>query len=120
MRNPRRRPASTRRFIWLLSLLLLIPAAQAAATWHDVSVAPFAGRHAEHGRDTGQKRLHDPAHCDLCLTAAALAGGALPLMSPDALPALGRHETPCVEATHGQPGLRAQAYRSRAPPLASR
>lgn len=119
MHNPRHRPAFTRRFIWLLSLLLLIPAAQAAATWHDVSVAPFAGSGADRGRDGGQKHLHDPAHCDLCLTAAALAGGAMPLMPPDPLRALGRHETPSVDVTRGEPGLRVQAYRSRAPPLAS-
>ncbi|HEY9106704.1 MAG TPA: hypothetical protein VIN58_08480 [Roseateles sp.] len=61
---------------WLLWLALLLPIAQAMAGVHALS-------HVSDRQDDGIAHLVD---CDLCLTAANLAGGA-PLAEPPALAA---------------------------------
>lgn len=100
-----------RRLALLLWLALLLPLAQAAATWHGYShFGPQASSH-----DDGKQLAHD-AHCDLCLTAAGLAGGALvdTAASPRE-PEL--HDTlPGVVVAHTYAARLTPAYRSRAPP----
>jgi hypothetical protein len=94
--------------------MLLLPVAQVAASLHALS-------HAE----TDASRAHDPrhalhlTHCDLCLTAAAIDGGA-PLSEP---PSLGREvtrlELPRAALVTFWVASPARAYLSRAPPIAS-
>lgn len=110
----RSRPSTPRRFTWLLWLALLLPMAQAAANWHAFS---HTGREAS-GEPNGKQAPHF-SHCDLCLTAAAVAGGALPA-APTALPipAL-RHQAPQLAFASVWLALTAPAYLSRAPPLAT-
>ncbi|RZJ09054.1 MAG: hypothetical protein EOP39_12385 [Rubrivivax sp.] len=71
---------------WLLWLALLLPIAQAMGGVHALS-------HVSDRQDDGIAHLVD---CDLCLTAASLAGGA-PLTEPPALAA--------GKATHAAPLL---------------
>jgi len=110
------RPAlfSRRSRLWLVWLALLLPAAQAAATWHTFSVAPACSADP-HGRAA----LHS-AHCDLCLTAAALSGSASPAVAPDTPCTAGRHESPQTMSGAARSAPAAWAYRSRAPPPALR
>lgn len=110
----RTRPASQRRFTLVLWLALLLPMAQAAANWHAVS---HTGR--ETGSEPNGKQAPHFSHCDLCLTAAAVAGGALPA-APTVLsiPAL-RHQVPQAAFASVWLALTAPAYLSRAPPLAT-
>jgi hypothetical protein len=72
---------------WLLWLALLLPIAQAMAGVHALS-------HMGDRQDDGLAHL---VHCDLCLTAAHLAGGA-PAAEPGPLPACA-----AVEARAGVP-----------------
>ena len=106
------------RFIWLLWLVFLLPIAQNAANLHVLSHA-LADRF-DASLDTAGKNAAQPAHCDICLTAAALAGAAPPM----ALPVLPRLQTP-----HQRPHAIAHAvrstrtiaaYQSRAPPFSLR
>ena len=98
-------------FGWWLGLLLALPLAQSAAAWHEVSHLGGAASHDD------ASLPHDGA-CALCLAAAAVdAGGlpvaALPVLAPDVTLAL----VPLapVAAPAAAPAL---AYRSRAPPRA--
>jgi len=59
-----------RHLAWLLSVALLLPIAQTAATWHVLSVA-CVDRGDVHG-----KPLSHPLRCDFCLTVAGLGSGA--------------------------------------------
>jgi len=111
MNTTRTRSSSQHCRIWLLWIALLLPVAQAAATWHTLSI-PRADSRDRHG----QTALHH-AHCDLCLTAAALSGGALPATEPVSPRPAGRHETPRIGARGARCALTAWAYRSRAPPV---
>ena len=114
MHASRIRTVSRRRFVWLLWLALLLPIAQFAATWHTLS---HTGPDSSGGAD-GRHALH-PTHCDLCLIAAAVDGGA-PLAEPPSLThPTTRHELPQTAFGGGWVASPAQAYRSRAPPLAS-
>ena len=107
-----------RRFAWLLWIMLLLPLAQGAANWHAVSHAA-----QELGAAT-QDESRDPllpqtGHCDLCLTAAAIHGGALP-SAPVFLPhPPAPHEAPQTALAGVWPGSPAPVYRSRAPPALS-
>lgn len=62
-----------RRFMWLLWLALLLPLAQATATWHAYSHIAL-----EQSQESDSKQALHQTHCDLCLTAAAVSSGALP------------------------------------------
>jgi hypothetical protein len=101
-----------RHFTWLLWLVLLVPVAQTAATWHVVSHVNAIHLY----QDEGQQAIHEDL-CDLCLSAAAVMGGA-PLVTPlDVF-----HASKPVEAPlFSWPGLLsiapARAYESRAPPF---
>ncbi|MBB3177840.1 hypothetical protein [Variovorax sp. Sphag1AA] len=116
MAAPRIQRPSTRRFAWLLWVMLLLPVAQVAALWHGVShVVPTAQQEAP----APGEPLSQAAHCDLCLLAATIHGGALP-SAPILLPhpAL-KHQAPPVAFAAGWSGTPALPYRSRAPPASS-
>lgn len=101
---------SHRHLVWLLWLVLLLPIAQTAATWHVLSHV-----HSSQA-DDGKQAIHQD-HCDLCLSATALIGGA-PLLSSPHLPlARGLHEAPLVELRGIRLTAPALAYDSRAPPF---
>lgn len=107
------RPIARPRLAWLVWFALLFPVAQAAAAVHAVShLARDAGRAPEGG-------FAHQIHCDLCLTAASIGGGA-PLDEPAAPihPAL-RHEQPGTVVSIEGSVPPAHPYRSRAPPFAS-
>jgi hypothetical protein len=96
--------------MWLLWLALLLPMGQSAASWHALSHTRVDSSDAD-----GKQALHQ-AHCDLCLTAAAVSGGAMPSQAP-ALPHLSaRHAAPQAAAGSVWLALPALAYLSRAPP----
>ena len=106
--------ASHRRFTWLLWLALLLPLAQAAANWHALSHVSLDGV----ADSDGKQALHQ-THCDLCLTAAAVSGGAL-IGGPQVLPhRVATHEAPQHASGSVWIALPARPYESRAPPFAS-
>ncbi len=114
MRSPSFRLIMPRRFGWLLWLALLLPVAQAAAACHALSHVGDSSRNESDG-----KQAPHGSHCDLCLAAAAIAGGA-PFAAPPAFvpPAL-QHALPQERFTGLLWALPTRAYLSRAPPLAS-
>ncbi len=108
------RAVSPSRFAWLLWLALLLPAAQVLAAAHTLShVAPVAGT------DGGQQAPQD-ASCALCLSAAAVSGGAL-TGAQQPLPHVelrGKASPVLPYVRWGAPT--APVYLSRAPPLFAR
>lgn len=96
---------------WLMWLALLLPLAQSAAAWHEVShTAETAGTF-----DAGKKALHTAA-CGLCLASAAMHGAGLACEPPALLhPALG-HSQPRLPSPGWQPAAPVLGYSSRAPP----
>lgn len=96
---------------WLLWLALLLPLAQTAASWHVLSHV-----NSEQTNETdGQKAVHQ-VHCELCLSAAALIGGA-PLASLPATAVLRALAGTVSTDLHGVAWTSAaRAYQSRAPP----
>lgn len=109
-----RPPTSPHGLAWLFWLALLLPLAQSAAAWHGYT-------HVERA-EAGHADGHPPqaGHCDLCLSAAAVTGGALPG---------GAFATSALATPHDRPGDSADgvwqapptpAYLSRAPPAAAR
>jgi hypothetical protein len=113
MRATPLRTLSRQRLAWLLWFALLLPVAQAAAVCHTYSHL------GANGDVEGKQALHS-AHCDLCLSAASLGGGALPATEqviPDATAGL---EAPQAAAIGLAPAAALPVYRSRAPPDASR
>jgi hypothetical protein len=112
MPTPRLTTFLHRHFTWLLWLVLLVPLAQTAATWHVISHVNAIHLY----QDEGQQAIHEDL-CDLCLSAAAVMGGA-PLAAPlDVFHAVKPVETRLFAG----PGLisiaPARAYESRAPPF---
>jgi len=106
---------SRRCLAWLVWIGLLLPVAQVAAAAHALSHA-----RQEASRDGEGKAAIQAAHCDLCLIAAAIGGGA-PLSEPAAAPPVAlRHEAPRAAFADVWLALPVPAYRSRAPPDASR
>ena len=111
MQTLRRNMLSQRHLAWLLWLALLLPLAQSAATWHLLSHV----RADQADADGGKPAIH-LSQCDLCLSAAALAGGA-PLLSTPRLPPPGvLHEAPVVDSRGIVWLATTPAYHSRAPP----
>jgi hypothetical protein len=107
----RRKTFSQRHLAWLLCLVLLLPMAQTAATWHLLSHAQWDPADAGTG-----KQANHLGQCDLCLSAAALIGGAPLVSSPH------RPQDGVFHEVHGA-DLRGivwlattPAYNSRAPP----
>ena len=111
--RPRTHPQ--RRFAWLLWLALLLPLAQAASGWHVLS---HGLREPDEKIAAQDKKAPPVGHCDQCLIAAAIGGGALPSPASFVPQSFARHESPSlVFATAGYASP-AGIYRSRAPPLA--
>jgi hypothetical protein len=111
----RSRILGRRHVAWLLWLAFLLPLAQTAAAWHALShtSAELAGESQD------GKALH-ASHCDLCLTGAAVTGGALPGHAP-ALPVDATSQAAPSAAPAGVASTApAHDYLSRAPPFASR
>ena len=105
-----RRHSSLRHSVaWLLWLALLVPLAQSAAALHGYS---HVGTEADEHRDAALQA----SHCDLCLTAAALAGGALPSRPSQLVLAAGPVSVPRAAAASVWQGLATPGYQSRAPP----
>lgn len=121
LRALRFRTRPPRHLAWLLWLVLLLPIAQAATTWHTVSHTAQASSEAvsEGNSESGDlkgKQTPDAAHCDLCLAAAAIHGGALPSTPVVFAPYSAPHEAPAVAVASVWPGLPPRIYESRAPP----
>lgn len=95
---------------WLFWLALMLPLAQAAAGVHALSHVT--------GERTGDGIAH-LVHCDLCLAAADLAGGA-PAAEPASLPPTAAVEAR-IAAPFAAPAERAADYRppARAPPASA-
>lgn len=102
---------SRRHLGWLLCLVLLLPIAQTAASWHVLS---HIG--APQTEDTSQQAL-DQDRCDLCVSAAALLGGA-PLRSDTSVaPDRARAEAVRFNPNAAPVLAPVRAYDSRAPPF---
>jgi hypothetical protein len=108
------RSITRRSLVWLLGLALLLPVAQLTATWHGFSHIAAASSAPDDERQAAHA-----THCDLCLTAAAVAAGALPGTGSVAIFAPVQLEAPQFAFSGIRAALTAPAYRSRAPPLAS-
>lgn len=100
---------------WLVWLAMLLPMAQSVATWHGYSHAAFDASGHEEDRQSPHA-----AHCDLCLTAAAVSGGALLGTPPNLSVAAARNELPQAAAGSVWLAFPTLAYLSRAPPPAPR
>jgi hypothetical protein len=111
MQTAARNTFAQRHLAWLLWLVLLLPLAQTAASWHLLSHLP-SGQPAQ-GEDPQAIHADD---CSLCSSAAALIGG-VPLATAPMVPqAIARFNAPSV-TVHGLfPTPAALAYDSRAPP----
>lgn len=103
-----------RHLAWLLWLVLLLPLAQAASNWHVLSHAAQATQAAGEQDET----LPQTGHCELCLMAAAIAGGALPAAPIVFLPPTAPHQAPCRVLSDVWQAPPATCYQGRAPPLA--
>ena len=109
------KPFMQRHMAWLLWLALLLPLAQTAASWHILSHANSEPANAL----DDQQAVHQ-AHCELCLSAAALLSGA-PLVATADLPhapALAQQVAADWRTVLWKPAAR--AYDSRAPPFSLR
>ncbi len=111
MHSAGRNTFAQRHLAWLLWLVLLLPLAQTAASWHLLSHLP-AGQPAQ-GEDPQAIHADD---CSLCNSAAALIGG-VPLATTPAVPqATARFDAPPAPLHSLFPTPAALAYDSRAPP----
>ena len=99
------------RLRWLLWLVLVLPVAQFTANWH-----LYAHGAAEAAGQSGNKPLLQHAHCDLCLTAAGMVGGAAPASDSFARFAVASSEAPQGELAAAYFAPAAPVYQSRAPP----
>jgi hypothetical protein len=106
---------SRRCLAWLLWIGLLLPVAQVAAAAHALS---HASQEASRNGDGTQAAAQ--AHCDLCLIGAAI-GAAAPLAERPTLTTV-TVSRPAPQAASAElpPAVPVLAYRSRAPPDASR
>ena len=111
MRSRRLDKFSRYSLAWLMGLMLLLPVAQTAASWHLLS--HVGARQSE--PTNVDRAVHEHA-CDLCLTALALTGGAIAGRFVSSAPIMAPSQTPAV--WHSAVGLaRTQRpYESRAPP----
>ena len=117
----RQRRALPRHLAWLLWLALLLPIAQVGASWHALSHATVELSNA--GSPTSSdddRRASHATHCDLCLTAAAVTGGAPLADAPPIALLVARFERVTAAAAPSWFAPAPRAYRSRAPPFAPR
>jgi hypothetical protein len=96
---------------WLIWLAIVLPLVQAGSTWHGYSHWP-----QQSSRDGEDRQTPHPVHCELCLTAADLSGGALPSLPPSLLTQPTRRELPRPVGSSVWLAPTALAYLSRAPP----
>ena len=116
MRFSRTQLTFRRSLAWLLWLALLLPVAQFTALRHTMAhAAQDAG-----AAGSDRKAAHASSHCDLCLTASAVAGGALWATTQSLPYPAARHALPSQAARSVWHSLTFAGYRSRAPPLAPR
>jgi len=101
------------RLAWLLGMLLLMPLAQTAASWHLIS---HVHAQSSEKRDDSSVNLAD--YCDLCQTAAATMGGVLATQSVAHFAAPAPLETPQFPSRSAVLPQPWQPYASRAPPFA--
>ncbi len=107
----RQLPSFTRRhFAWLLWLVLLLPLAQTAASWHVLSHAASSQTGDDGAQALGQER------CDLCLTAAAVLGGVPQVTTCPLALVCNTHPTTFFVPPGRILPAPARAYNSRAPP----
>lgn len=97
---------------WLFWLALLLPMAQSGALWHGFSHAVVDA--GSQNRDPSG--LH-AAHCDLCLSAAAVIGGALPGAPQAWTPLAAQHQLRWVAVDSVWLVVTTTGYLSRAPPF---
>ncbi len=100
------------RLAWLLVLVLLLPLAQTAATWHLVSHV----RAEQSSQSDGNHAIHID-HCNLCLTAATLTGGAPPVQFIALAPTMGPADPPRFQPSPIWFFRLKRLYESRAPPF---
>ena len=98
---------------WLVWLALLLPVAQYAATLHGLS-------HAVQQSQGDDKQAPHFAHCELCVTAAEVASGALPTLPFTLAAPAARHAAPPIAARSAAKARAVLAYFSRGPPLTPR
>jgi hypothetical protein len=115
MRASAFKPYLHRSLSWLFWLVLLLPVAQSAAAWHSYSHLRAGASEREQ-----DKQAPHTAQCDLCLSAAAVIGGALMGRPPSLAVFAARHALPQPAATSVWQALPTLAYLSRAPPSALR
>jgi len=102
-----------RRLAWLLVFALLLPIAQAAASWHLLSHV-----HAQRSdRPAGHLAAHEDS-CDRCLTTVALTGAAIPGPSGGVAPTMAPTGTVAIEHFAIWYASPQRPYESRAPPFA--
>ena len=106
---------SHRPVVWLMWLALLVPIAQAVAMCHVLSHAYLT----EIGEADGKPALHQ-TQCDLCVTAAAVIGGATPGNPPNLQHSAALYEVPTPVSSGLWFARTAPPYQSRAPPIALR
>ena len=114
MHTPRSRPVSPQRLVWLLWVALLLPISQSSAAWHAVSHSATEAS----ARHDPKASLH-PSHCDLCLIAAAVTGGALASAAPSMQLSAARHRAPQGRFASVWLAPPTRVYRSRAPPFSA-
>ena len=102
----------TRRHLaWLLWLVLLLPLAQTAASWHVLSHAASGQAGDDGTKAIGQER------CDLCLNAAVVLGGVPQVTTCSLALACNTHPSTLFVPPGRILPASARAYNSRAPPL---
>lgn len=104
---------SHRRLAWLLMLVLFLPLAQTVANWHLLSHV-----RAEQSEQSDRNQAIHIDHCDLCLTAVALTGGALSVQSIALTAVVEPEEAPRSQSSPVWFMRLQRLYESRAPPSA--
>ena len=99
---------------WLLGILLLMPLAQTAAAWHQISHTQSQASEKS-DRDSGTAVAD---YCDLCQIAAATGGGLLPTQTAAFTATVAPRAVPCFICRSVAAKPLWQPYASRAPPSA--
>ena len=99
------------RFAWVLWLALLLPLAQAAANWHAQSHWDTERSGSSSGKDALAA-----LHCGVCLSAAAVTGGAAASTPLAIAHPASRHATLRIAAPPLGSAPPSAPYQSRAPP----
>lgn len=97
---------------WLLAFALILPMAQAAASWHLLSHV--------HSQSSDRSDGHPSAwedSCDLCLSAAALTGGAISATAANPVPGMVPTEAITLQRDTLWFAPVQRPYQSRAPPI---